>query len=89
MSNTLYLTDLKEITLVTVELANGTSVTAVEEGIAELDIRRTRLVLCRAYYIPEIKLNLLSCTRKNDHGVTTTFGLVKCRIVDRDDTILV
>lgn len=89
VSDKLYLTDVKEIHPVTVELANGTSVSATKRGIAELEISGRSTVPCRAYSIPGIKLNLLSCSRMEYHSMSTTFGLCKCRIVDRDGNILV
>lgn len=89
VTDELCLTDVEEITLVTVKLASGTLITATKRGIVELDVRRPRTVFCRAYCIPKIILHLLSCLRLEDHGVTTTFGLGKCRIVDRDENNLV
>lgn len=52
VSDKLYLTDVEEITPVTVELANRTSVPIKKRKIAELDIRGWSTVLFRAYCIP-------------------------------------
>lgn len=82
-SDELYLTDIWAVTPVTVELANSTSLTATRKRIAEQDVKKLRKMFCRAECISEIKLNLPSSSRIENHGVTTTLGLGKCKTVDR------
>lgn len=74
-----YLLNLTEIPPVAVELANETTVTATKLGIAEIDVREKDTLECKAYWIPEIKLNLLFCSKMEEYGLTTTFELGKCK----------
>lgn len=53
------------------ELANGTTVTAHRLGYIHIHIAAIKLSLGRAYFIPDIKLHLLSCSRLDDRRVKT------------------
>lgn len=59
VKSTAYLTDLEEATLVTVKLINGTLVTATKLDITKTKTRKLLFMLCKVYFMPEIKLTLL------------------------------
>lgn len=40
-------------------------------------------ILCKAYCTESINLNILSFTRPDDHGMTTTLALVRRKLIDR------
>lgn len=85
ISDTAYWTDVEEISTIQVELANRSKVIATKRGIARVNARGKVPLLCEAFEIMTIKLNLFACSRFEDYGITTTIQSGKCKLMDRHD----
>lgn len=68
-----------------VQLANGTTVTAYRRGYVRIGIGVKTPRLYRAWLIPEIKLNLLSCSELHERGMSTIFERGKCILRDTEE----
>lgn len=85
-----YLTDVKEVSPITVELVNGTGLTASKQGIVQVRLTEKRPITCKAYYTEFINLNLLSCSCLEDNEVTRIFASEKSKLnemFDRNDVL--
>lgn len=70
-----YLSDVREIAFVEVELTNKTMATVTKIGIAKVGVRGKIVLERKAYCVPEIKLILISGTRLDEYGITYMFKL--------------
>lgn len=68
-----------------VELANDTVVTATGKGTVPVDVSGSRIPLTNVHYIPDLKMNLLSCTRLDGDGITSVISRNRCKLFDREN----
>lgn len=59
------LDELNTVKPVTVNLPNGTEITAKHRGTLCVDVGSGCIISCKAYLNESLTLNLLSCTRVN------------------------
>lgn len=64
-----YLKNIQQISPITVELADVTSITTTLKGKVEVNTDISGVKITNAYYIPALKINILSCKRLDEHGV--------------------
>lgn len=67
------------------KLANGVTATVTNGGQEIIDTVSSNIILTKVYLITSLKLNLISCWRLDDFGVTTTISDGVCIWRDRDD----
>lgn len=73
---------VERIALLMVELANRATTTSCSQGYFEDHVGGRLNFLCKVYLVPYLKLNLLSCSRLDDFGITTTVARGKCKLPD-------
>lgn len=66
-----YLFDTQQADPITIELANGASITAMLTAKIELNTGIRRVEIIKAYYIPAMKMNILSYSRLDERGIST------------------
>lgn len=82
VNNLRMLTDIQKITQMPVERPNGTPLKTIHHGLLTVDANGSQ-ISCRGYRIPFIRLNMLSCTRMDDYGITRMIDGSKCVLIDR------
>lgn len=63
------------------KLAHGKVVTASHRGEVRMRIGKTVEKVSSVHYIPELQINLLSCSRINHKGMTTIISNGNCKLV--------
>lgn len=64
-------------------LAGGSEVTTRNKSRVSIDLGNTRLKISSAHYTPDIRLNLISCSRLDEHRISTSFSEKESTIMDR------
>lgn len=66
-----------------VDLPNGTSTSSNKQGLVSVEIGHMKLMLRSVYYITALTLNALSCSRLDEHGISTEISNGSCKLIDR------
>lgn len=66
-----YMSDIQNVPRLAVELTNGAIAKLTNMGTVVVDTGGGRILLTRVYYIPNIMLNLLPCSRLYEKRVST------------------
>lgn len=80
-----FLSNVRQVAAINVELANGANASSTLRGHIGIDTGRARVMVRNVYYIPDMSLNFLSCSRLDEKGVTTTIAQRRCIFSDRRD----
>lgn len=65
------------------ELPNGLRITAKQRRKLIADTGLSTIILCKVYYIPELHLKAMYCSRLDGHGTTTVISNRVCTLTDR------
>lgn len=63
----------------TLDLPNGSTLQTINQEVLTVVANGPQL-FCSAYCDPPLRLNILSCTRNNDNGVTTMIAAGSCSL---------
>lgn len=80
-----YLFDVKQMPKITVEPPNGKSVVLSFERIVKVDVGKEHPIFYKVYFIFCNKLSLISCSRMDEHGITSIFAQEMCTLWDRGE----
>lgn len=80
-----YSTDVKEVSPITVRVANGIDLNVSNQGVLRLKLGGTLPILCRVYFIECINLNLVFFSCLEGHRVTKMFASWSYKLSDRYD----
>lgn len=69
---------LQQVPKAPVKLPSGSRRDSNRHGMLYLQVDQERMTLTNVYYIPDINLNIMSCSRLAEKGVTTTVNNVTC-----------
>lgn len=78
VSDPAFLPDAQQVPDISVELPDGQRGTQRQRGKLIADVGCERIILSAVYYITSMNLNILSCFRLDERGVTTTIRNGKC-----------
>lgn len=82
--NLKYLRNVEHVDEINAELANDAEVTSSKIGTVRVRFGNVKLFTCQAFYIPKLKLDLLSCSRLDDCGLTSTIAKGTCELFNRN-----
>ena len=77
---------MRTVERITVEMADGTTTSSNTAGTVCVKLRDGILLEVRnVYYLPRLRMNLLSCARLDVKGITVSFENGRCAFSDRDN----
>lgn len=85
MCDSSLLINVQKVLTISVELADGTRATSTLRGRIGIDTGRAWVLVCVAYYIPDMRLNVVCYSTLDEKGVKTTIEQEKCVLFDRRD----
>lgn len=77
------LQDVRDVETPTVILAAESKVTTRQNGPISIDLGNTKLIISSAYYTSNLQLNLIFCSRLDEHRISTLVSEKKCTIMVR------
>ena len=89
-----YFENIESTERITIELADGNTATTNRHGTVRValyespgDQERSAkiLKLLKFYYLPQLDMNLMSCTRLDQSNITTSFAQESCILYDRNN----
>lgn len=80
-----YLTNIELVPKITVELANENMLSSTHRRLVNIDRVGTMPLSCKAYHIPDLNLNLLSCSRSDNYSCATIIAQGRCIFINRND----
>lgn len=75
---------MENIFPIAVKLADGKTTTACQKTCVHVQFSHAKLMVRCVYHTPTLYINLLSCTRPDEQGITMKFSETRCILTDRN-----